>query len=217
MIEYIRHERLGESYERLVHSSGLVILLYPKQCVTTYASLVVRYGAQDTAFCIDGKEYRTPDGVAHFLEHKMFARPDGSDANELFSALGADANAWTDYDKTAYLFSTTETADEALRTLIEFVSEPYFTRENVAKERGIIREEIAMGEDDPWQTLYTQSMRAMYHRHGIRRKICGTKTSIGRITHQTLRLCYDAFYRPDNIPCSLPKCRTDPGGDSQHT
>ena len=199
MIEIIENKRLGESYQRLVHPSGLVILLYPKRCVTTYASLVVRYGAQDTTFILNGREYTTPDGVAHFLEHKMFACPDGSDANELFSALGADANAWTDYDKTAYLFSTTEPADAALRTLIEFVSEPYFTRENVCLERGIIGEEIAMGEDDPWQILYTRSMRAMYHRHGIRRKICGTATSIGRITHKTLQLCYDAFYRPDNM------------------
>lgn len=199
MTDKIEHARLGEAYERMTHPSGLVILLFPKRCVTTYASLIVRYGAQDTAFRMEGKEYKTPDGVAHFLEHKMFARPDGSDANELFSALGADANAWTDYDKTAYLFSTTEPADAALRTLIEFVSEPYFTRENVARERGIIREEIAMGEDDPWQTLYTRSMRAMYLSHGVRRKICGTPTSIARITHQTLKLCYDAFYRPDNM------------------
>jgi predicted Zn-dependent peptidase len=199
MSDLIRNERLNESYERLVHPSGLTILLFPKKSVTTYASLTVRYGAQDTVFTMDGKEYKTPDGTAHFLEHKMFACPDGSDANELFSALGADANAWTDYDKTAYLFSTTEPAQAALRTLIEFVSEPYFTPENVAKEKGIIREEIAMGEDDPWQRLHEQTLRATYARHAIRRKICGTRASIGRITHKTLQLCYDAFYHPSNM------------------
>lgn len=198
MIDIIRSERLGEQYERVTHASGLSILLYPKKSVTTYATLVLRYGAQDTVFLMDGKEYRVPDGTAHFLEHKMFARPDGTDANEAFSALGAEANAWTSYDKTAYLFSTSEPADEALKTLVTFVSEPYFTRQNVAKEKGIIREEIAMGEDDPWQRLYEQSMRAVFVRHGVRRKICGTKTSVGRITPGMLQLCYDAFYRPQN-------------------
>ncbi len=198
MNKCIRSERLNEQYECRTHASGLSVLLFQKKCVTTYATLVIRYGAQDTVFCIDGTEYKVPDGTAHFLEHKMFACPDGGDANELFSAHGADANAWTSYDKTAYLFSTSEPPQGALRTLIEFVSEPYFTRENVAKEKGIIREEIAMGEDDPWQRLYEHTMRAMYHRHGIRRKICGTVSSIGRITPEVLNTCYNAFYRPDN-------------------
>lgn len=198
MTECIRNERLREQYECVTHASGLPILLFPKKSVTTYAMLVVRYGAQDTSFVLDSVEYKVPDGTAHFLEHKLFARPDGGDVNELFSALGADTNAWTTYDKTAYLFSTSESADEPLKTLIEFVSEPCFTRQNVAREKGIIREEIAMGEDDPWQRLYELTVRAMYHRHGVRKKICGTSASVGRITKDVLRLCHDAFYRPDN-------------------
>lgn len=199
MIERIRNERLGECCEVYRHSSGLDILFVPKKCATMHASLIVRFGARDTKFIVNGEHMKCPDGVAHFLEHKMFARPDGSDANDLFSALGADANAWTDYDKTAYLFNTSENASESLRTLIKFVSEPYFTRENVARERGIIREEIAMGEDDPWQKLYEQTMCAMYGRHAVRRKICGTAASIKRITDQTLWRCYNAFYRPSNM------------------
>lgn len=198
MIERIRNERLLEQYECFIHSSGLPILLFPKKSVTTYATLIIRYGAQDTCFLLDGVEHKVPDGTAHFLEHKMFARPNDGDANELFSALGADANAWTSYEKTAYLFSTSESAEGPLRTLIEFVSDPYFTRENVAKEKGIIREEISMGEDDPWQQLYEQTMRAMYHRHGVRRKICGTASSVGRVTPDILSLCHHAFYRPSN-------------------
>ena len=198
MTDIIRNERLGEQYELLTHPSGLSILLYPKKSVTTYASLVLRFGAQDTVFQLGGEERRVPDGTAHFLEHKMFARPDGTDANEAFSALGAEANAWTSYDKTAYLFSTSEPADEALNTLVSFVSTPYFTRENVAKENGIIREEIAMGEDDPWTQLYEQSMKATFVHHGVRRKICGSKTSVRRMTPETLELCYHAFYRPQN-------------------
>ncbi len=190
--------RLGERCERIVHESGLPILLFPKQSVTTYAMLVIRFGAQDRAFTCGGEAVRLPDGVAHFLEHKLFARPDGSDVNEHFSSLGAEANAWTDYDKTAYLFSTTEAADDALRVLIDFVSTPYFTKENVVRERGIIREEIAMGEDDPWQRIYEQTMQATYGRHPIRRKICGTASSVARITPALLKTAYEAFYRPDH-------------------
>lgn len=198
MTDTIFNDRLGDQYQRMIHSSGLEILLFPKKCVTTFATLVFRFGSQDTAFRMGNREHKVPDGTAHFLEHKLFARPDGTDANEAFSRVGAEANAWTSYDKTAYLFSTGEPCDEALRTLVTFVSEPYFTRENVARERGIIREEIAMGEDDPWARLYEQSMRATFVHHGVRRKICGTQTSVGRITHKTLQLCYDAFYRPQN-------------------
>ena len=199
MIERIKNERLYECCETFRQSCGLAILLIPKKSMMTHASLIVHFGSRDTLFEVNGEQVKCPDGVAHFLEHKLFARPDGTDANDLFSALGADANAWTDYDKTAYLFNTTENAGEALRTLVKFVSEPYFTRENVARERGIIREEIAMGEDDPWQRLFEQTMKAMYARHAVRRKICGTASSIQRITHRTLQRCYDAFYRPSNM------------------
>lgn len=191
--------RLRETCERVVHPSGLVILRLPKQMTQSYAMLVVRFGAQDTAFEVNGKQYKTPDGVAHFLEHKLFARPDGSDVNEHFSALGAEANAWTTYDKTAYLFSTAEDPGAALAVLLDFVYHPHFTPDNVAHERGIIREEIMMGEDDPWQRLYEQTMRAMYRDHPIRRRICGTVSSIEKITDEVLNECYRHFYRPDNM------------------
>ena len=191
--------RLGERCERVTHASGLTVLLVPKQMTLTYAQLVVGFGARDNTFDIEGKTYRVPDGVAHFLEHKMFANPDGTDANEQFSALGADANAWTDYDRTAYLFSTAESPMPALRVLLDMVMTPCFTKENVAKEKGIIQEEILMGEDDPWQTLYEQAMRATYSHHALRRRICGTVSSIARITPAILERCYRAFYRPSNM------------------
>ncbi len=191
--------RLKEQYERVVHPSGLVVLHFPKDMVQSYALLTVRFGAQDVAFDINGKGVRTPDGLAHFLEHKLFARPDGSDANELFSAVGAEANAWTTYDKTAYLFSTVEQTRAALSVLLDFVFHPYFTPENVARERGIIREEIAMGEDDPWQRLNEQTMRAMYRHHPLRHRICGTAASIERIDAEMLYECHRNFYRPDNM------------------
>ncbi len=194
-----RSVRLDDYCEKIHHPSGLDVIVFPKKSVMTYAMLVVRFGAADRHFLIGDQEITLPDGVAHFLEHKLFARPDGSDVNEQFSAMGAEANAWTDYDKTAYLFTTAEPADAPLQTLMEFVFTPYFTKKNVAHERGIIREEIAMGEDDPWQCLYEQSMRAMYAHHPVRRKICGTPASIGRITEKLLRTTHEAFYRPDNM------------------
>lgn len=210
-VERTVSERLRETCERVVHPSGLVILRFPKSMTQSYAMLTVRFGAQDIAFSVNGNMQKTPDGVAHFLEHKLFARPDGSDANEHFSAVGAEANAWTTYDKTAYLFSTAEQPQKALRVLLDFVFNPHFTKQNVAHERGIIREEIAMGEDDPWQKLYEQTMRAMYRHHPIRRRICGTASSIERITAETLNDCYRCFYRPDNM--YLVVCGTVPMED----
>lgn len=194
-----RAPKLNECCERLVHPSGMTLLHIPKQMTQSYALLIVRFGARDVAFRVNGKEVRVPDGTAHFLEHKMFARPDGTDANEALSALGAESNAWTDYDRTAYLFSTTEPPKEALGVLLDFVLTPYFTEQNVAHERGIIREEISMGEDDPWQQLYEQTMRAVYFSHPIRRRICGTEASIEDISAELLHECHRCFYRPDNM------------------
>ena len=189
--------RLRERCEDVTHPSGLRIRLIPKPMMQTYVMLSVDFGARDTSYTYGGKRVCLPDGVAHFLEHKMFAGPDGTDANEKFSALGAEANAWTDYDTTAYLFSTAEDPVPPLRVLLDMVFTPYFTKESVSKEQGIIQEEISMGEDDPWQQLYEQSMRATYAKHPLRKRICGTAASISRITPRMLYACHEAFYRPE--------------------
>ena len=189
--------RLGERCERVCLDNGMTVLLVPKQMTQCYAMLVIRYGAQDTAYLRDGLRVTLPEGVAHFLEHKLFARPDGTDANEHFSAVGAESNAWTTYDKTAYLFSTTEAPDKALAVLLDFVLTPYFTPENVAHERGIIREEIRMGEDNPWQTLSDKTMQAMYAHHPLRTRICGSVESIEDIDEKALYEAYRTFYRPE--------------------
>ncbi len=191
--------RLCERCERVRLDNGMTVLLVPKQMTQSYAMLVVRYGAQDTDYRRNGEHITHPEGVAHFLEHKLFARPDGTDVNELFSAIGAESNAWTTYDKTAYLFSTAEAPDKALSVLMDFVLTPHFTPENVAHERGIIREEIRMGEDDPWQTLSELTMQAMYAHHPLRRRICGTVESIERIDEGALYEAYRGFYRPEHM------------------
>ena len=132
---------LGESYASFVHPSGLSVYVYPKKMTGIYALFATRYGSLDTSFTVGGKKETMPDGIAHFLEHKLFESEDGSDAFSAFSSLGADANAYTSYNRTAYLFSCTEHFLESLETLLTFVTHPSFREESVKREASIISEE----------------------------------------------------------------------------
>lgn len=191
---------LREKYTYIKHASGLPIYVFPKQMSGTYALFATKYGSLDTTFAIgEGKPVTVPHGIAHFLEHKLFEAPDGSDAFARFSALGADSNAYTDYSKTAYLFGCTENVEEALAELLTFVTEPHFTEESVARERGIIAEEIRDDEDSPWERAYLNLLTALYHKNPVRISIGGTIKSIQKITPKLLYQCYDAFYRLDNM------------------
>ncbi|HBF14103.1 MAG TPA: hypothetical protein DDW30_00175 [Clostridiales bacterium] len=191
---------LREHYFEMRHPSGLPVYVFPKKLTTTYAILSTRYGAMDTSFrASDGNFITVPDGVAHFLEHKLFENPDGSDSFAKFSVWGADANAYTTANRTAYLFSCTEHFSEALEELLTFVTTPYFTPETVKKEQGIIAEEIRMYDDSPWDRCFQQLMEAMYAECGIRKNICGTERSIGEITDRLLYDCYRIFYQPCNM------------------
>ncbi|MCY0887579.1 MAG: pitrilysin family protein [Alicyclobacillaceae bacterium] len=165
-----------------------------------YAMFSTRYGSMDTRFRLVGMNDYTdvPDGVAHFLEHKMFEEPDG-DVFQQFAQLGASANAFTTYDQTSYLFSSTTHAFENMKVLVDFVQNPYFTEENVAKEKGIIGEEIRMYDDTADWRCYTELLRAMYHSHPVRLDIAGTVESIAKITPQLLYRCYETFYHPANM------------------
>lgn len=189
---------LGERYYVTRHASGLPIYIYPKRMSTTYAMLAVNFGSLDQIVDADGKP-RLPGGIAHFLEHKLFENEDGSDSFERFSALGADANAYTAHSRTVYLFSCTDHLEEALSELLEFVTHPYFTEKTVKKEQGIITEEISMCIDDPYDRCYQNMLRGLYHTHPIREDICGSKQSIAAIDPQTLHLAYRSFYRPENM------------------
>ena len=195
-----RSERLRERYEFTKHPSGLGVYVFPKALTATYAILSTRYGSVDCKFRREGERdwIEIPDGVAHFLEHKLFENADGSDSFERFSALGADANAYTSCNRTAYLFSCTEHFSESLEELLTFVTSPYFTEETVAKERGIIAEEIRMYDDSPWERCFQNLMEGMYHSHPVRRPICGSERSIARITPDMLYDCYRLFYQPSN-------------------
>lgn len=199
MTEY-KSDLLREHYFGTVHASGLPVYVFPKQMTSTYAILSTRYGAMDTTFRTSGGDFLTvPDGVAHFLEHKLFDNPDGSDSFAKFSAFGADANAYTTANRTAYLFSCTEHFSESLTELLTFVSTPYFTPATVQKEQGIIAEEIRMYDDSPWDRCFQNLMEAMYAVCGIRKNICGSEKSIAQITDRLLYDCYRVFYQPSNM------------------
>ena len=137
--EFFASELLNESYEKITHPSGLDIYVFPKKLTTTYAIFGVKYGSVNNCFSVshDAAPTAYPDGIAHFLEHKLFINEDGSDSFERFSEYGADANAYTSFNKTAYLFSCTENFEESLGELIDFVTHPYFTPESVASELGM--------------------------------------------------------------------------------
>ncbi|MCL6457616.1 MAG: insulinase family protein [Gorillibacterium sp.] len=199
-MESIRYERLQESlyYEKL--DNGLTVYVLPKPGFSkTYATFSTRFGSIDNHFQLEGKaDVRVPDGIAHFLEHKMFEEPEG-DVFSVFSSYGASANAFTSFERTAYLFSATDNVYESLETLVNFVQNPYFTDQNVEKEKGIIGQEIKMYEDNAEWRSYFGLIEAMYKLHPVRIDIAGTVETIAQISKETLYECYRTFYHPSNM------------------
>jgi len=198
-MEMREYPRLGEKIFWDTLPNGLTLAVVPRPGFTKkLAYFVTDYGSIHTEFSLDGKSFRAPDGVAHYLEHKLFELPH-RDVNADFAALGAVPNAFTGYDMTAYYFSCTENFYESLRLLLEFVSTPYFTPESVAREQGIIGQEIDMNEDSPDTRIFENLMGSMYRSHPITQPILGTRPTIAKITPQVLETCHKAFYRPGNM------------------
>ena len=164
----------------------------------TYAFFATNYGGADRRFRYEGQWIDTPEGVAHFLEHKMFDTADGN-ALEQLSANGAQPNAYTSSDITAYFFESTEKFEENLQILLDFVSVPYFTKESVEKEQGIIGQEIGMVEDDPGHVIYYGLMKLLFKFNPVRDSVAGTVESIAEITDETLFRCHKIFYNPANM------------------
>ena len=191
----------GEVYEYAKHKSGLDVYVIPKDFATYYAEFATRYGAMDNCFRLEGEEdfREVPDGIAHYLEHKMFENEDGVDTFARFAAYGAEANAYTMSTMTSYLFSCTDHFEKNLEILIDYVSKPYFTEENVEKERGIIAQELRMYEDDPASVVYYNLLRAMYEKNQVRIDEGGTVESIAKITPELLYDCYHTFYSSANM------------------
>lgn len=199
-ISEVKSALLGDKYYKIDHNSGLTIYLYPKPDYNSkYAIFGTRYGSVNNAFSLDGGEVKkVPDGIAHYLEHKMFECEDG-DAFLKYAKTGANANAYTSFDKTCYLFSCADNFDESLNILLDFVQRPYFTEETVAKEQGIIGQEIRMYDDSAeWRVMFNM-LENMYHTHPVQLDIAGTVESIAQITPELLYDCYYTFYNLNNM------------------
>ncbi len=190
---------IGEAYVKAEHSSGLKIYILEKpQYNSCYAIFGTKYGSIDNCFSVNGEKTEVPEGIAHFLEHKLFESEDG-DAFSKYAKTGAYANAFTSFDKTCYLFSCSTLFYENLEILLNFVQSPYFTKETVQKEQGIIGQEIRMYDDSPsWRVMFNMLL-AMYQNHPVRIDIAGTTDSIAKIDDELLYKCYNTFYNPSNM------------------
>lgn len=190
--ETLYHEQLD---------NGLKVYILPKKGFSkTFVTFTTKYGSIDSKFIPLGKDeaVTVPDGIAHFLEHKMFEKEDG-DVFQKFSEKGASANAFTSFTRTAYLFSSTNHVLENTKTLLDFVQQPYFTEQTVEKEKGIIAQEITMYDDQPDWRLYFGTIENMYKEHPVKIDIAGTVESINKITAEHLYECYNTFYHPSNM------------------
>lgn len=180
--------------------NGLMTYVIPKKGYSkSFAMLTVRYGSNDIKFSIDEDEMKEyPMGIAHFLEHKLFEEKEGN-IFDRFAILGSSPNAYTNFNATAYYFTATNSFEENLKLLIKFVFNPYFTKENVEKEKGIIEQEIKMYDDNPGFRVYFGALQSMYENHPIKNDIAGTVSSIKEITPELLNQCYNTFYKPENM------------------
>lgn len=194
--------QIGETVYTDQLPSGLTIAVVRRPGMKkVFGTFATHYGSIDNTFVVPGASKVTdvPDGIAHFLEHKMFEKEDGGDVFNDFAALGAASNAYTDYTSTTFLFSTTGHVPENLEILLDFVQRPYFTPENVEKEKGIIEQEIRMYLDMPGDRLHSNLMEALYVHHPVRLDIAGSVESIRTITPDMLYECYRTFYHPSNM------------------
>ena len=204
MMQKTEYPSIGETLYRDTLPNGLRISVVTKPGYTRcFAFFATNYGGADRRFRLGGEYIDTPMGVAHVLEHKMFDMPDGDNALSTLAANGAQPNAYTASGITAYHFESTANFDENLRVLLRFVSTPYFTDESVAKEQGIIGQEIRMCEDDPDYVIYNELMRCLYDHHPVRDSVAGTIESIAEITPQTLYDCHKIFYNPGNMALTV--------------
>ena len=182
--------------------NGLTVMIIPKTGIQKkYIIWGTNYGSNESVFVVPGEENKTevPNGVAHFLEHKLFEQENGTNSLDVLTALGVEANAYTTNDHTAYLFECTDNFYKAMDELMDYVQHPYFTDENVEKEKGIIGQEIMMYDDYPEWRVYLNALNAMYHNNPIKIDIVGTIESISKIDKDILYKCYNTFYNPSNM------------------
>ncbi|MCR4647341.1 MAG: insulinase family protein [Oscillospiraceae bacterium] len=205
MTETIVSRQTGEKCLHVTHKTGLEIYIMEMEGYrSSFALFGTKYGSINTRFRLRGEEdyAEVPEGIAHYLEHKLFENED-CDAFAKYARTGASANAYTSFDRTAYLFGCTENFNASLEILLDFVQDPYFTEENVEKERGIIDQEIRMNDDEPGWQVFFNMLKAMYHVHPVRIDIAGSTDSIQEITPELLYRCYNTFYNLHNMVLSV--------------
>ena len=201
-MQIIENTKVKEKLYTEKLEDGLTVMVIPKKGITKkYAIWGTHYGSIDNNFIVPGEteEIKVPDGIAHFLEHKMFEQENGTNSLDTLTSLGANANAYTTNDHTAYLFECTDNFEEAFDELADYIQHPYFTDENVEKEKGIIGQEIMMYDDYPEWVIYINTMKAMYKNNPVKLDIAGSIESISKINKEVLYKCYNTFYNPSNM------------------
>ena len=192
--------------------NGLTVMIIPKKGIQKkYIIWGTRYGSNDNKFIVPGtnEPIEVPKGVAHFLEHKMFEQENGKNSLDVLTSIGVSANAYTTNDHTAYLYECTENFYEALDEFMDYVQHPYFTDQNVEKEKGIIGQEIKMYDDYPEWRVYLNALEAMYYKNPVKVDITGTVETISHIDKDILYKCYNTFYNPSNM-CMVVSGDFDP-------
>ena len=200
-MQIIENDKIKEKLYIEKLSNGLTIMVLPKKTRKKYIVWSANFGSIDNKFYAPREKILTvvPDGIAHYLEHKLFEQENGKNSLDVLCSLGVDANAYTTNDHTAYLYECTENFDEALEEFMNYVQNPYFTDENVEKERGIIEQEIMMYDDYPDWALYMNAMKSMYKDNEINIDVAGTKETIAKINKEKLYKIYNSFYTPENM------------------
>ena len=201
-MQLIENLKLEEKVYKEKLENGMTVMIIPRENTQKkYVIWGTHYGSNESKFVAPGENEVTevPKGVAHFLEHKMFEQQNGPNSLDVLTALGVEANAYTTNDHTAYLFECTDKFYEALDELMDYVQHPYFTDQNVEKEKGIIGQEIMMYDDYPEWKVYLNTLEAMYHNHPVKLDITGTIETISHIDKEVLYKCYNTFYNPSNM------------------
>ena len=201
-MQLIENLKIEEKLYKEKLENGMTVMVVPRHNTQKkYIIWGTHYGSNESKFVVPGEEEETevPKGVAHFLEHKMFEQENATNSLDVLTALGVEANAYTTNDHTAYLFECTDKFYEALDELMDYVQHPYFTDENVEKEKGIIGQEIMMYDDYPEWKVYLNTLEAMYHNHPVKLDITGTIETISNIDKEVLYKCYNTFYNPSNM------------------
>ena len=201
-MQIIENSKVKEKLYMEKLENGLTVMIIPKKGIQKkYIIWGTNYGSNDSTFIVPGETEITevPKGVAHFLEHKMFEQENGKNSLDVLTAIGVNANAYTTNNHTAYLYECTDNFYEALDEFMDYVQHPYFTDENVEKEKGIIGQEIMMYDDYPEWKVYLNAMEAMYHEHPVKLDITGTIETISHIDKEILYKCYNTFYNPSNM------------------